>query len=862
MRKRRGKREVGRSSKSSTPGLVELMTGHGGPTMPTLASPMQEADLDDAPTDNDDENITDEVTIKMSLAVDNIVPSFEGFKLHARQLSPRLQPFLIDRIGHEQVRRYKRLVENKVKHTQAVLLNKNCPSGTHCIELGEKATLLAPQVGAKLQVSTPTESDTDETVFDKDVLTAASFPPGVPVPPVKRFPTEFECPVCFKVKKFQKPADWTRHVYEDVQPFSCTFLACSDPKSFRRRDDWVRHENERHRHLVRWECSIQDCNHVCYRKDSFVQHLVREHKKVEPKVKGRGSRSSKASSWTSEEQEENEVWRLVEECRHETTSLPRDEPCRFCGNVCSTWKKLSIHMSKHMEQIAMPVLSLVSMLQVSPDTTVSPIEQQPARQQTAFGATAPNMNKMDTSNLSPYAVEATSTYQVPSAGHLDGMFYDARSWSEKMQPQAVTGDGSAGTVARSSAVKFGPDFEQPRPTNDQFESLSVVSGGPGHNPKHIAPKSISSVDHLPTLSGSTTSRPWVSRWLAESQSISSHDDRDLVYEQHSHDSGLVTGLYESCLHTLNEIWRQFTRNRRGPSASHRLLTDIRDRLCLWGEGFGAGQLESVISTSSEIFQEVVDLLFRIGHLLVKGASAFSQSTSDSSSTQEQRVYRLKLPVNELKRLLELAASVLHNDDDSGTISSASESEDESDDGRHDSGLYGFLNPLSTYTRLLMDLYPTMERTYADALPSMDQTRSVKSQFKFHVTDAAQSFVLKVHDQFPEAALDLVERLGEANWQRFERVRNETAAVSAATTELPKSLFKPVSLFHDSGLGSSVPTQSQKATSTASHSSFVSSVDGKDKGLLRVPTLPYQGDPFECFVCKQLVSSVKNRIDWK
>jgi hypothetical protein len=117
----------------------------------------------------------------------------------------------------------------------------------------------------------------------------AAFPSGVPLPPVKRLPAEFECPLCFKVKKFYKPSDWTKHVHEDVQPFTCTFPNCGEPKSFKRKADWVRHENERHRQLENWTCQIADCNHTCYRKDNFVQHLVREHKIAEPRQRTRAA---------------------------------------------------------------------------------------------------------------------------------------------------------------------------------------------------------------------------------------------------------------------------------------------------------------------------------------------------------------------------------------------------------------------------------------------------------------------------------------------------------------------------------------------------------------------------------------------
>ncbi|ETN44364.1 uncharacterized protein HMPREF1541_10544 [Cyphellophora europaea CBS 101466] len=385
LRKARSKSDVGKSSAKSSPGLQELMTQHGGPPVPNLASPagpvavLHRRNTNDAMDDDDDD--LDEEGIKMDLNIkaETIIPNFEGFKLHARQLNPRLPPYLIDRIGQEQVRRYKKLVENRVKHVRAVQ-NKICPSKHRCFELGGDAELLAPRQSTKdpdatcAQFSIPntTDGDAEDGEYEDGVVTPALFPTGIPLPPVKRIPAEFECFLCFKVKKFHKPSDWTKHVHEDVQPFSCTFPNCGEPKSFKRKADWVRHENERHRRLEYWRCSVQECSHVCYRKDNFVQHLVREHKKTEPKGK---SRAGKARSGAATQTEDNEVWQLVEACRYETSTRPRDEPCRFCGNVLNSWKKLSVHMGKHMEQLAMPVLELVNLKQVTADTIISPIEQ-------------------------------------------------------------------------------------------------------------------------------------------------------------------------------------------------------------------------------------------------------------------------------------------------------------------------------------------------------------------------------------------------------------------------------------------------------------------------------------------------------
>jgi hypothetical protein len=323
--------------------------------------------------------MVDERPLVMDLSVQSRlpVPTLEGFKTQIAQLNPRLHPALLDRFANEQVRRYKKLVENKSHHTYTVK-QKSCASGEYCFALGGEAQLLAPHAGpqdseapyTQFQIPGHGEAGDDPQALGENAVTAAQFPPGVPLPPVKRLPAEFECPICFQVRKFQKPSDWTKHVHEDVQPFTCTFANCSEPKSFKRKADWVRHESERHRQLEWWTCSEPDCNHTCFRKDNFVQHLVREHKMPEPKVKKTkakgtakhqgGLDSPEILAEMQREHEVEQLWDLVERCRHDNPKGPKDEACRFCGNVCTSWKKLTVHLAKHMEQIAMPVLALVN----------------------------------------------------------------------------------------------------------------------------------------------------------------------------------------------------------------------------------------------------------------------------------------------------------------------------------------------------------------------------------------------------------------------------------------------------------------------------------------------------------------------
>ncbi|KAJ6145252.1 zinc finger protein [Penicillium chermesinum] len=423
-----------------TPGLADLMTNHGGPPVASIyRSPNLEVntkqmrpgigpETDTAGADDDDDDQMDTADSR-GLVMDFPpvsslpVPTLEGFKAQIMHLNPRLEPVLINRFANEQIRRYKKLVELQQKHIAAVSDGK-CGAGQFCFALGGKETLLdqrktsASSESGQTQFRVSDFSNGREQAFASGegsfpATHAAQFPAGVPLPPVSHLPAQFECTICFEVKKFQKPSDWSKHVQEDIQPFTCSFPQCNEPKSFKRKADWVRHENELHRQLEWWTCSYADCNHTCFRKDNFVQHLVREHKLPDPKVKR--SRGAGAT-----EQDMARLAKLLEDCRHETDRTADSEPCRFCGNICGNWKKLTVHLGKHMEQLAMPVLELAKQSTASPaPATVAGSPSGLPLAQSQFPATDPhapiNPNLSYETPMFGYSISGTALSQEPES---------------------------------------------------------------------------------------------------------------------------------------------------------------------------------------------------------------------------------------------------------------------------------------------------------------------------------------------------------------------------------------------------------------------------------------------------------------
>lgn len=452
------------------PGLVGLWRGHGGPPVATLAAPHVQAevkkpeikktekrqiDTDDEDEEDDDE-AAEEGDMKADAEVDPIVPNYEGFKAHVRRLNTDIKPqhnWLVSRIAHQQEFRYKNLLELRVKHSQAISI-RNCAAGTRCLALGGTVMLLDAKGNPRdsdrktpgLQIQTDFGSD-DDSNPGEGVLSDESFPAGVLMPPTRNLPAEFECQLCFKPKKFYKPSDWTKHVHEDVQPFTCTYEKCKEPKSFKRKADWVRHENERHRHLEWWICQVDDCRHICYRKDNFLQHLVREHKLPEPKLKTKAAQNKARTT--------EPAWRMLEQCHHETTNRPQEEPCKFCGKSFPTWKKLTVHLAKHMENISLPILRLVENKDVDASTIISPVREQLLTPVTpaGYGAKTEAHSPFNMDSISPHIPDQQWSGQL-YAPHNAAMF-------DQYADVGVTTDGRRAVAmdpnGRYQGEGFGPN---------------------------------------------------------------------------------------------------------------------------------------------------------------------------------------------------------------------------------------------------------------------------------------------------------------------------------------------------------------------------------------------------------------------
>ena len=242
----------------------------------------------------------------------------------------------------------------------------------------------------------------------------------------------------------------------------------------------------------------------------------------------------------------------------------------------------------------------------------------------------------------------------------------------------------------------------------------------------------------------------------------------------------------------------------------------------------------------------------------------------SSSLSELPGGSLQKSIYELKFLAEQTKDITSTRDHAAPLNNsdwADESDTDEEDSSDDDDTTNIVDELRLQTQWLTQLGPILEQNLISAQKPRIQA-PLPATVPFSVSGPAEVYVSLVREKYKLAQDKLVERLGEANWQRHISVRKSMEA-SANVVEEPvessavaQSVFRPYSTFHDSALGPSIPEQTEYAPS---HTSFQSSNTEGEREYIRVPATPVEvtdGKPFRCFLCKCILSNIKNRVDWK
>jgi hypothetical protein len=229
-------------------------------------------------------------------------------------------------------------------------------------------------------------------------------------------------------------------------------------------------------------------------------------------------------------------------------------------------------------------------------------------------------------------------------------------------------------------------------------------------------------------------------------------------------------------------------------------------------------------------------------------------------------------IDSLDYLLDAAKCFLS---EQGCEDSDDDSEDEDDNDGTKSARYPndnvgeIVEDLKTYTRSLMDLIPSIEWPARDP----EEMKAALGLSALKDRHPHQYYADRIREMFPEAAPDLVERLGCANlgrylerYKRIQTERNPLAAQGTVNVERNLPVACEKSTFNDSGLGTSVPATTSYAQSTCSAAQSINSaISSCVAGTrVRIPPLSEEakkGGAFSCCACGKSVK-IKTTREWR
>jgi len=239
---------------------------------------------------------------------------------------------------------------------------------------------------------------------------------------------------------------------------------------------------------------------------------------------------------------------------------------------------------------------------------------------------------------------------------------------------------------------------------------------------------------------------------------------------------------------------------------------------------------------------------------------------------------------------------------------SSDTDSDGESSPDDDPLEEVVEDLSAYMENLIDLSPSLDHPAIDTVLIEDPMTNLNDILS-GATEPARPFVLAIWDRFPSMEKVLVRRLGEANWDRRQRLREKLSAAlelranPAANNDEPDiedtgdtvvgDSERQVTRYEASTLGSSfshpstyqssttrsgfsepsifdrdsilIPNHQRRSIAESTTSFASSTMDGSGPGQRRVPNLPDNydfGSPFECPICGDILTELRHRADWK
>jgi len=168
------------------------------------------------------------------------------------------------------------------------------------------------------------------------------------------------------------------------------------------------------------------------------------------------------------------------------------------------------------------------------------------------------------------------------------------------------------------------------------------------------------------------------------------------------------------------------------------------------------------------------------------------------------------------------------------------------------------------------------RNFIDNLAALRYYRN--SLGLFCLSGPELDYCRMMRDAYPKANIQFCENIGAKNWQRFQRIRDLRASAVDGDSKVASELLVSMepcsqSVFHDSGLGSSIgsgvePDGGFLTLSSVDDAKSVISINSNmstDEDSNALPDMPAEilsEEPFTCYVCKRVIRGVTRRQQWE
>ena len=271
------------------------------------------------------------------------VSGFEQYDLeHVRQKYPDAKPYLISRIG-KSISKRRQYLKYREQHAIKIAQDLELVEGSYEVDNEDTHTTLSETTATtfvELQEFEKTQlarrqssaasilSDTTYSSLagDGERLRMPALPEGA----ADQEP--FVCPICHKLSQLETVRtthEWTKHVFRDLQPYTCTFEDCPlGGETFESRHLWFNHELKLHRRS--WICRGH-CNESFQSYEDFQEHV---------------------QEFYPQDIAPSQLSTFIDMCAVPFEATVKSD-CPLCECVVTGSRRLEKHLGRHMEEIAL-----------------------------------------------------------------------------------------------------------------------------------------------------------------------------------------------------------------------------------------------------------------------------------------------------------------------------------------------------------------------------------------------------------------------------------------------------------------------------------------------------------------------------